>query len=145
MARGLREGDGGAHLITFHPRGGAGSAALFHNADWLDFNMRQNGHVAEFTGRYDQTKVDYDRQPTKPVIDGEPIYEDHPVNFRAQDFGHSNAADVRRPFYWDVFTGACGHTYGHHSIWQFWTPKRKPKNFPLMPWTVAMKHLARTR
>jgi hypothetical protein len=30
MARGLRQGDGGAHLRTFHPRGGRGSAQDFH-------------------------------------------------------------------------------------------------------------------
>ncbi len=30
MARGLRKGDGGAHLRTFHPTGGNGSATWFH-------------------------------------------------------------------------------------------------------------------
>lgn len=118
MARGLRRGDGGAHLITFHPTGGNSSSTWFHNDDWLDFNMRQNGHVPEFTGRYDMTRVDYDRTPVKPVLDGEPIYEDHPVAFDAKRFGHSIAADVRRPLYWNLFTGAFGHTYGHHSVWQ---------------------------
>ena len=39
MARGLREGDGGAHLITYHPRGPGLSSDYFHRADWLDFNM----------------------------------------------------------------------------------------------------------
>ena len=48
MARGLRRGDAGEHLITFHPTGGSGSAEWFHEEDWLDFNMRQNGHGAEF-------------------------------------------------------------------------------------------------
>jgi len=138
MARGLRKGDGGAHLKTFHPPGGNGSAAWFHNEDWLDFNMRQNGHVAEFTGRYDKTRQDYDRTPAKPVLDGEPIYEDHPVSFDAKNLGHSIAADVRRPLYWDLFGGACGHTYGHHSVWQMWTPERKPVNNPLMPWSDAI-------
>ena len=117
MARGLARGDGGSHLMTFHPPGGAGSAEWFHADDWLDFNMRQNGHGAEFTGRYDKTRADYDRKPTKPVIDGEPIYEGHPIAFNAQKFGHSIAADVRRPLYWDLFSGAFGHTYGHHSVW----------------------------
>ena len=138
MARGLRKGDGGAHLITFHPTGGSGSAEPFHAEDWLDFNMRQNGHGPEFTGRYDKTAVDYGRIPVKPVIDGEPIYEDHPVSFRAPELGHSIAADVRRPLYWDLFSGACGHTYGHHSVWQMWTPKRKPVNHPLLPWDEAL-------
>jgi hypothetical protein len=138
MAGGIREGDGGMHLMTLHPPGGAGSSEWFHEADWLDFNMRQNGHVTEFTGRYDATRADYDRQPVKPVIDGEPIYEDHPVSFKASDLGHSVAADVRRPLYWDLFTGACGHTYGHHSVWQMWQPGRNPINNPLLPWQEAL-------
>ena len=138
MARGLRRGDGGTHLITFHPPGGSGSAQWFHDEPWLDFNLRQNGHGAEFTGRYDQTRVDYDRVPPKPVLDGEPIYEGHPISFDAKNLGHSIAADVRRPLYWNLFSGAFGHTYGHHSVWQMWTPERKPVNNPLMPWFDAI-------
>ncbi len=138
MARGLRKGDGGTHLITFHPSGGQGSSQWFHGDDWLDFNMRQNGHSAEFTGRYDQTRIDYDRTPTKPVIDGEPIYEGHPISFNAKNLGHSLASDVRRPLYWDLFSGACGHTYGHHSVWGFWKPGVIPINDPLIPWTEAI-------
>src|SRR6478672_1814704 len=61
MAAGLREGDGGSHLITFHPPGGNGSSTWFHTDDWLDFNMRQNGHVTEFTGRYENTHRDYEK------------------------------------------------------------------------------------
>ncbi|HXT38452.1 MAG TPA: glycoside hydrolase family 140 protein, partial [Candidatus Angelobacter sp.] len=138
MARGLRKGDGGAHLITFHPPGGSGSSRWFHDEPWLDFNMRQNGHAAEFTGHYDQTRKDYDRTPVKPVLDGEPIYEGHPVSFNAKNFGHSLAADARRPLYWDLFSGACGHTYGHHSVWQMWSPGKNPINNPLMPWSEAI-------
>jgi len=138
MARGIRRGDGGAHLMTFHPPGGRGSADWFHDELWLDFNMRQNGHVAEFTGRYDNTRKDYDRTPIKPVLDGEPIYEDHPVSFKAAELGHSIGGDVRRPLYWDLFTGAFGHTYGHHSVWQMWSPGKNPINAPLMPWHEAI-------
>ena len=139
MAKGLRQGDGGAHLITWHPTGGRGSSEVYHDEDWLDFNMRQNGHGVEFTGRYDQTAADYARTPIKPVIDGEPVYEDHPVAFKANELGHSIAADCRRAMYWDLFTGAFGHTYGHHSVWQFYDPaKRKPVNMPLLPWRDAI-------
>ena len=139
MALGLRKGDGGVHLITLHPNGGAGSAGNFHNEPWLDFNMRQNGHDLEFTGRYDRTREDYNLAPAKPALDAEPIYEDHPVSFNAKKFGHSVAADVRRAAYWDLFGGAFGHTYGHHSVWQFFDPaKRGGVNNPLLPWTEAI-------
>jgi len=138
MARGIRKGDAGNHLMTLHPTGGQGSSQWFHNEDWLDFNMRQNGHESNFNPRYADTKVDYDRTPVKPVIDGEPIYEDHPISFKANEHGHSIAADVRRPLYWDLFTGACGHTYGHHSVWQMWAPGKDPINNPLLPWHEAI-------
>lgn len=138
MARGLRQGDGGKGLITFHPSGGQGSAEYFHDADWLDFNMRQNGHEVNFGPRYAKTREDYNRLPVKPVLDGEPAYEDHPVAFRAAERGHTAAADVRRLFYWNVFQGAFGHTYGHHSVWQMYAPGWRPVNAPLMPWEEAL-------
>ncbi len=138
MAKGLREGDGANHLISFHPTGGNGSSSSFHNEDWLDFNMRQNGHSLSYTERYHLTADDYKLTPVKPVIDSEPIYEDHPINFKPDQNGYSVAADVRRPLYWNLFSGAFGHTYGHHSVWQMWSPDRAPVNRPLMPWYDAI-------
>jgi hypothetical protein len=142
MARGLKKGDGGTHLITFHPCGSCGSSQFFHKEDWLDFNMRQNGHNSDYTGNYSKTSDDYALQPTKPVIDGEPLYECHPLSFNATRLGHSIAADVRRPFYWDIFSGAFGHTYGHHSVWQMYDPQknRHPVNNPLATWQEAINH-----
>jgi hypothetical protein len=139
MARGLRRGDKGTHLITFHPPGGRGSAEWFHDEPWLDFNFRQNGHSASFNVNYVKMRADYERTPTKPLIDGEPIYEGHPIAFKAEEFGHSIAADVRRALYWDLFSGACGHTYGHHSMWQFYDEGREPVNRPLMTWRKAIE------
>jgi len=139
MARGLRKGDGGSHLITFHPPGSRSSSEWFHSAPWLDFNMRQNGHSASFNVNYAKMGADYDRVPIKPLIDGEPIYEGHPIAFKAEEFGHSIAADVRRAMYWDLFSGACGHTYGHHSMWQFFDTGREPVNRPLMKWQQAIE------
>lgn len=138
MAKGIRNGKGGANPITFHPRGGQGSAQYFHEEEWLDFNMRQTGHTPVFTDHYEHVRTDYGREPVKPVIDGEPLYEDHPIEFRADERGHSTATDVRRPLYWDLFGGAFGHTYGHHSVWQMWEPDRNPINDPLMPWSEAL-------
>jgi hypothetical protein len=137
LAEGLREGDGGAHLISFHPAGGRGSAESFHEEPWLDFNMRQNGHSPGYKG-YAETLTDYRRVPVKPVLDAEPLYEGHPVSFKASEFGYSIAADVRRPLYWDLFNGACGHTYGHHSIWQMAAPDRAPTNAPMLSWADAL-------
>jgi hypothetical protein len=99
--------------------------------------MRQNGHSPDYKS-YAETLTDYRRVPAKPVMDGEPIYEDHPVAFKASENGHSIGADSRRAIYWDLFNGAFGFTYGHHSIWQMYDPGRTPINDPLLPWTEAI-------
>ena len=141
MARGIRRGDGATHLMTFHTHGGESSSKWFHDADWLDFNMRQNGHEATYE-RYAGTRRDFERQPVKPVIDGEPIYEDHPISFDAKEHGHSISADCRRALYWDLFNGAFGHTYGHHAVWQMAAPDRTPVNMPLLSWREAIQQPA---
>jgi len=136
MARGLRDGDGGTHLITFHPRGEHSSSEYFHGESWLDFNMRQNGHVAPYRF-FGNTRLDFERLPTKPVIDGEPLYEGHPV-YRPDGSGYSLAIDVRRALYWDLFAGAFGHTYGHNAVWQMWSEGLEPINGPEFSWRRAL-------
>lgn len=137
MAEGIKE-SGATQLMTFHPCGGCGSAQWLHNESWLDFNMRQNGHAVNYTGRYSKTLEDYNRTPVKPVMDAEPVYEDHPIDFNPDQQGHSTATDVRRALYWDLFNGAFGHTYGHHSVWQFYDKNRNQINRPLMVWKEAI-------
>lgn len=115
MARAIREADGGAHLITFHPTGGMHSSTALHEEDWLDFNMIQSGHDRK-RFNYEMIQKDYAREPHKPILDAEPGYEDHPDAFNPQN-GYLDAADVRQFAYMSLFTGACGHTYGDHSVW----------------------------
>ena len=143
LGEGLRAGDQGRHLVTFHPRGGdehiSTSATVFPNDDLLlDFNMRQDGHF-NGTPTWARIASDYARVPVKPVIDGEPIYEDHPIGFEAAKYGYSSAIDCRRFLYWDLFSGAFGHTFGHHSVWQMHSPSRgEGVNKPLNYWREAI-------
>ncbi len=99
--------------------------------------MFQNGHCRDQT-IYDKIRSAYDRLPTKPVLDGEPLYEDHPVCFNAADLGTSNAYDVRTYAYLDLFAGAHGHTYGCHDIWQMYSPTREAINGPHHYWYNAL-------
>lgn len=143
MAGGIEAGVGGADkaLITYHPQPNGldgGASKWFGNDKWLDFNMHQNGHCRD-TPLYDHITVSYNRTPTKPTMDAEPIYEDHPVCFNAKDLGTSNAYDVRKYAYLDLFAGAHGHTYGCHDIWQMYAPGREPVNGPHMAWTEALE------
>ncbi len=115
------------HLMTFHPGGERSSSDWFQNSAWLDFNMCQTGHGQRSYSIYKRIIVrDYDLKPTKPCFDGEPRYEDHPVNWNPEVLGWFNDADIRQALYWNLFSGSFGHTYGCHPIWQFLTPAREP-------------------
>lgn len=139
MAAGMAEAAGNDNLMmTFHPQpNNEGSSEWFHNDEWFDFNMFQTGHCRD-NNVYDKIKGSYDRQPTKPTVDGEPIYEDHPVCFNANEFGTTNAYDVRKSLYLDLFAGASGCTYGCHDIWQMYSPNREGVNGPHVYWQQAL-------
>lgn len=127
----------GNHLMTFHPRGRTTSARWFNDRQWLDFNMFQSGHrrygqrmgnkvypIPDGTEEDSWMYVDsaWSRRPLKPVLDGEPSYEDIPQGLHDGDEPRWTAPDVRRYAYWSVFAGSCGHTYGNNSIMQFVRP-----------------------
>jgi len=126
-------------LLTFHPqpKEDGGSSTWFHNEEWLDFNMHQTGHCAN-QGTYKHITHDYALTPTKPTLDGEPLYEDHPNCFNAKELGHSSARDIRRIMYWNVFAGAFGQSYGCHAIWQMYDLDKEGINQPLRPWKEAL-------
>jgi len=142
MAEGIASGAGGYDqtLMSFHPqpKEGGGSSTWFHNDPWLDFNMHQTGHCPD-RDTYANISHDYSLIPVKPVLDGEPLYEDHPNCFNAKELGYSLPRDIRRIMYWNVFAGAFGQTYGCHDIWQMYAPGREPVNQPLRPWNVALQ------
>lgn len=138
MGEGIMEATNNKAVITYHPQPcDSGSATWFHHEAWLAFNMFQNGHCRDMDV-YDKIQLAYNMQPTKPVIDGESLYEDHPVCFNAKDLGTSSAYDVRKYAYLDVFAGAFGNTYGCHDIWQFYSPKYEAVNGPHVYWQQAM-------
>jgi hypothetical protein len=136
MAAGLKEGDGGRHLASFHPQGQQTSAQHFHVDAWLDFNMWQSGHNRN-QPNYAFLSQDYARTPVKPCMDGEPLYEDHPSAFNL-DNGYLDDYDVRKAAYWALCAGAHGHTYGCHPVWQMWQPGRAPVSMVRRPWQEAL-------
>ncbi len=144
LAKGIAIGvagkeDFGAVLMSFHPRGSETSSTWFHDDPWLDFNMHQTGHgLGDQVKSWERIAKDYARTPVKPVLDGEPLYEDHPLAFRAREFGYSFDAHIRQRAYWAVFSGAAGHTYVNHSVWQMYAPGRRPVNGPLIYWNDAI-------
>jgi hypothetical protein len=81
MAKGIREGDMGNHLITFHPRGPGLSSDYFHTTEWLDFNMFQSSHAGHDHDNGLFAEQDYAMEPAKPTLDGEPRYENIQVGW----------------------------------------------------------------
>jgi Protein of unknown function (DUF4038)/Putative collagen-binding domain of a collagenase len=141
MARGIEESQNpdNRQLITFHPQptSPGGSSNWFHREKWLNFNMHQTGHCPD-QPTYKKISHDLSLSPAKPTIDGEPMYEEHPKCFNAKEFGYSEATDIRKIMYWNVFAGAAGQTYGCHAVWQMYDLDKTPVNSPLKPWQLSL-------
>lgn len=141
MAKGILETQNPENpiLITFHPQPSepGGSSNWFHESEWLSFNMHQTGHCPN-QPTYDKISHDLSLFPQKPTLDGEPMYEEHPKCFNAKELGYSEAVDIRRIMYWNVFAGAAGQTYGCHAVWQMYDLDKTPVNAPLKPWHKSL-------
>jgi len=138
LAEGLREGDGGSHLITMHTWGPHATSEYVHDETWLDFHTCQSGH-ARNSPNWSFIEADYACKPTRPCMDAEPGYEDMPDNLRNLDGGYLDDWDARKALYWALFAGAHGHTYGCNPVWQMWRPGRQPLIWPRRPWYEAMQ------
>ncbi len=143
MAKGIREATKGKALFSYHISGGEHSTSQqIHGESWLDVNMMQSGHGSGHdVPVWEWITRDRALTPTKPTLDSEPNYEDHPVNPWPKwdpKNGYFNDYDVRKQTYRSVFAGACGVTYGHHSIWQFWSEREEKINHADRYWTEAL-------
>lgn len=146
LARGLKRGDQGSHLMTYHPVGVSSTSMFFPDEDWMDFNMLQSGHFVWDRDNYNFLLHDYAYYPPKPCMDAEPNYEDMPVAVGAvgdSSAGYFSDYDVRKAAYWALFSGAFGHTYGANGVWQFHTPAApEPPNpvwKPRKTWQEALQ------
>ena len=153
LAKAIRKADPN-HVMTFHPRGRTTSSRWFADRDWMDFHMFQSGHrrYGQRNGDGDYTIKDnteednwryvdltWEGNEVKPVIDGEPSYEDIPQGLHDFSAPRWMDYDVRRYAYWAVFAGCFGHTYGHNSIMQFIKPGLLASFGAEKPWWDAMK------
>ena len=136
MARGIREVDS-YHLITFHPPGHTDSTDFVLDAPYIDFHTAQTGHAVLKSFCSDDVMRKMARTTDLPYMDSEPRYEDHPACFDASIGYFWGADEVRQNAYWDIFTGACGHTYGNHCVWSMTTDTRA--YFPYT-WKDALTH-----
>lgn len=164
MAYGLKYGSGGNQLISYHPRGAHSSSYWLHNEEWLDFNIYQTAHFHRFQKVYEHASYDYQMNPPKPTLDGEPAYEDIPMEFWIFDqwkedaeiyesiFNSENLIKnidyfkkgffsdyyVRVHAYWNLLSGACGYTYGNNAIWQMFSKKHEVEVPCLYDWRNSL-------
>jgi len=137
MARGLKDGSEGQHLVSYHGHGHTSSSNWFHEADWLDFNSIQSGHrwataTNEFVTR------DYELLPVKPTVDMEPPYENHPTG---PETPRIDSHQVRKGAYWAMLAGAAGHGYGALDLFRLYKEDEGP--FPrdgFLPWREAIAY-----
>jgi len=110
LAAGLREGDGGRHLITFKPDPAPYSSSFIQDESWLDFDSMQTWASVELI--YPFVTKDYNLKPVKPVLMAEGAYE------HGSEYGFDvTPLWVRRQAYYSYFAGA-HHTYGHNDSWR---------------------------
>jgi len=138
LARGLREGDNGAHLISFHPCGWHSSSYFFHTEDWLDFNMIQTW--TEWTKIHPAVAADALLTPLKPVVLAEPAYEDGPE----YPMGPITPLIVRRQAWWAVTAGGF-FTYGQNQMWRMGKDWEKAFDTPGATQVARMKEILTAR
>ena len=137
MARGLKEGSAGTHLVSYHGSGGTTSSTWFHKEDWLDMNSIQSGH-GWAAKTYQYVNRDFALSPAKPTVDMEPSYENHPTGAKTPRI---DSHQVRKGAYWAVLAGAAGHGYGALDL--FWLYKDSDGPFPkngFQPWRKAIAY-----
>lgn len=115
IVAGLREGDGGKHLITLHPDPSPTSSSFLHHESWLAFNQMQPWKHYEL--QYPMVKADYALTPPKPVIMAEGGYEG--LHY---DTVHT-PWHIRKQAWWAYLAGGFhtyGHAFSHHRPPQMW-------------------------
>jgi hypothetical protein len=110
LAAGLREGDGGSHLVTFKPDPAPFSSSFIHAEPWLDFDSMQTWESVHLI--YPMVTKDYHLEPVKPVLMAEGAYEE------GSEYGFEvTPLWIRRQAYYSYLAGA-HHTYGHNDSWR---------------------------
>jgi hypothetical protein len=112
----IRELDPGA-LITAHLYGGVSSVPQpLAEEGALDFYMYQSSHNIESQNyAYTLAESFYNSPVKKPIMNGEPCYENHSFGDNA---GRYDESQVRRAVWQSLLSGAkAGVTYGAHGLW----------------------------
>jgi uncharacterized protein DUF4038 len=117
VARGVRELEPFGRPITIHSVPDVQPWENLDDDSLVDIWFLQTGHQGQTTLEPSVNAI-HDalaREPSKPVINGEPSYE---------GIAGSSWQDMQRFFFWShLLSGTAGHSYGAHGVWGFNTPE----------------------
>ncbi len=117
------------HPITVHLQSAKLSSEVFTDPSFISLEGFQSGHSMEgfatMKRLFEKTK-----EERKTVINLEPLYEGILDQFdtRLQNYA----------FYTSVFSGACGHGYGAHGLWQMAAGDNFMKHWGNSSWKKAL-------
>jgi hypothetical protein len=112
LGAGLREGDGGGHLVTYHPCGSpCTSSEYFPDDPLLSFHMIETW--TDWPKVHPYVLFDVLRTPAKPVVLAEGAYENGPE----YPLGPITPLIIRRQAWWTTMAGGF-HTYGQDQMWR---------------------------
>ncbi len=124
---------GSHHLRTVHPDGYMASFDYFDfDTPWIDFHMYHSSHLVNSAASRLLGFKGWEQSPPKPVLNGEPAFEDIPAYFWQQDTTiRISAHDVRQAA-WKSFLagGLMGATYGANGVWQWHVPDMEASHNP---------------
>ncbi|MBW1639737.1 DUF4038 domain-containing protein [Microbacterium resistens] len=126
IARHVRESDPFQRLVTTHMVPGI-PAWTFIDDSVVDFWMLQTGHAGfnSLDPTHRILREALDREPRKPVVNGEVNYE---------GIADTSYADIQRFLFWSqLLAGAAGFTYGAHGVWAFNTDRFPGQHSGLAP------------
>jgi len=110
MTEGIREADGGSHLISQKPDPSPKTSGIIQDEPWLGFTQSQTFKRIDLI--YPMVKTDYDRVPPKPTVMDEGAYES------GTEYGFPiTPLLIRRQAYYSYLAGGF-HTYGHNDSWR---------------------------
>lgn len=134
----IKRCSGYQQLCTCHPNGWSASFEFFDNyTTWLDFHMYQSSHILGGDYTWFAAKMGYTKEPPKPVLDGEPLYEDiinnwwDAIDTIVFQVYRMKPIDVRQASYESILSGALvGITYGANGVWQWHTEELPGSHMP---------------
>ncbi len=134
FARIIKNSTGWRQLATVHPRGWSASFDYFDpDTEWIDFQMYQSSHLVSAYYVYRTGKRGFNLEPIKPVINGEPNYEDIFNDLQRPDEEGAfrvRPVHVREAAYQSILSGATmGINYGANGIWQWSTERNAGSHF----------------